>query len=112
MENAHQKLLSHKEHVKCFVSDDNAKFKPVPPGSYVLLGQEADTYAGGFNENEAFSGGLAQVGLWNRTLTAQEIYNLAICDPQAEETLYKVCVILYLLYPSLAKLGSIEGLDS
>ncbi|XP_078594462.1 uncharacterized protein LOC144872277 [Branchiostoma floridae x Branchiostoma japonicum] len=45
----------------------------VRSGGVWILGQEQDTVGGGFDPNQAFSGELSQVNLWDRVLTAAEI---------------------------------------
>ena len=62
-------------------ADANATdgYKPLPSGGSFLLGQDQDSPEGGFNADQAFSGQVAQVGLWDRMLTEEEILLLAQC---------------------------------
>ncbi|XP_035688636.1 neuronal pentraxin-2-like [Branchiostoma floridae] len=45
----------------------------VRSGGTWILGQEQDTVGGGFDVNQAFSGELSQVNLWDRVLTPAEV---------------------------------------
>lgn len=43
-----------------------------------------DTLGGGFDATQAFVGELANFNIWDRKLTAGEIYNLATCNNKAQ----------------------------
>ena len=43
----------------------------------IVLGQEQDSYKGGFNADQSLQGNLTSVNMWDRVLTAQEISELA-----------------------------------
>ncbi|XP_056307067.1 pentraxin-4 [Danio aesculapii] len=49
----------------------------IPPGGFVVLGQEQDSVGGDFDEAEAFVGRLAGFALWTRTLSPVEVSGLA-----------------------------------
>ncbi|XP_066499108.1 pentraxin-4 [Hoplias malabaricus] len=49
----------------------------IPPGGSIILGQEQDSVAGGFDLAEAFVGRLAGFALWNRALIPGEVSRLA-----------------------------------
>ena len=46
---------------------------------FLLLGQEADTMLGNFDQYQAFSGKLSQVNFWNRILDEREIEEVEAC---------------------------------
>ncbi|EDO44020.1 predicted protein, partial [Nematostella vectensis] len=43
----------------------------------VVLGQDQDTYGGGFDPNQVFLGSLTGGNIWSRVLSAQEIAQIA-----------------------------------
>ena len=43
----------------------------------IVLGQEQDSYKGGFESSQSLQGNLTSVNMWDRVLTAQEISELA-----------------------------------
>lgn len=49
----------------------------IPPGGFVVLGQEQDSLGGDFDVAEAFVGRLAGFALWTRTLSPVEVSGLA-----------------------------------
>ena len=50
----------------------------------LILGQEQDSYKGGFSEYQSLQGNLSSVNMWDRVLTAQEVSALAKKCPTAE----------------------------
>ncbi|XP_043097734.1 neuronal pentraxin-1-like [Puntigrus tetrazona] len=61
-----------------------APYHPIKPSGVLVLGQEQDTLGGGFDATQAFVGELANFNIWDRKLTAGEIYNLATCNNRAQ----------------------------
>ncbi|XP_031554838.1 C-reactive protein-like [Actinia tenebrosa] len=52
----------------------------------LLLGQEQDSYKGGFQASQSFQGNLSSVNMWDRVLNAQEVSALAKkCPNEFEE---------------------------
>ena len=51
--------------------------RPILPFGIWLIGQEQDTFGGGFELHDAFRGSLTQVNVWDRVLDASEISTLA-----------------------------------
>ena len=49
----------------------------IPAGGLFVIGEEQDSFGGGFNPEESFYGDLSQLNVWNRVLTTNEIYDLA-----------------------------------
>lgn len=45
-------------------------------GGVMVLGQEQDSLGGSFSPEEAFTGDLSQLNVWDKVLTPQDIYNL------------------------------------
>lgn len=45
-------------------------------GGVMVLGQEQDSLGGSFSPEEAFSGDLSQLNVWDKVLSPQDIYNL------------------------------------
>jgi len=45
-------------------------------GGVMVLGQEQDSLGGSFSPEEAFTGDLSQLNVWNKVLSPHEIYNL------------------------------------
>ena len=43
----------------------------------IVLGQEQDSYIGGFSKSQSLKGNLTSVNMWDKVLTAQEISDLA-----------------------------------
>ena len=43
----------------------------------IVLGQDQDSYKGGFKSRQSLQGNLTSVNMWNKVLTAQEISVLA-----------------------------------
>ncbi|XP_031550851.1 sushi, von Willebrand factor type A, EGF and pentraxin domain-containing protein 1-like [Actinia tenebrosa] len=50
----------------------------------LVLGQDQDSYKGGYDPNQAFKGNLTSLNMWNRVLTASEISDLARKCPTQE----------------------------
>lgn len=46
----------------------------------LVLGQEQDSYGGGFVQNEMFLGSLTQANLWSRRLGEEEVRDIASCS--------------------------------
>ncbi|MBN3314272.1 NPTX1 protein, partial [Atractosteus spatula] len=61
-----------------------APYHPIKPQGVLVLGQEQDTLGGGFDATQAFVGELANFNIWDRKLSAGEIYNLATCSSRAQ----------------------------
>ncbi|ROT62898.1 putative neuronal pentraxin-1 isoform X2 [Penaeus vannamei] len=53
---------------------------PIPLNSTIIIGQEQDSLAGGFDKSQVFRGHIAQVNLWNSTLSGDAVRQLATCD--------------------------------
>jgi len=53
------------------------KSKFVPKGGIFVVGEEQDAYGGDFTPEESFFGDLSQLNVWNRELSASEVYDLA-----------------------------------
>ncbi|XP_028408477.1 neuronal pentraxin-2-like [Dendronephthya gigantea] len=49
----------------------------IPSNGIVVIGQELDSYGGGFDSNEAFQGSLASLNLWRKFLTVNVIQGMA-----------------------------------
>lgn len=45
-------------------------------GGVMVLGQEQDSLGGSFSPEEAFTGDLSQLNVWDKVLTPKDIYNL------------------------------------
>ena len=57
------------------------KDEVVTGGGILILGQEQDEIGGGFNTEENFMGDVSQMNIFDYTLSANDIYNLAYsCD--------------------------------
>ncbi|CAL8270936.1 unnamed protein product [Lota lota] len=61
-----------------------APYHPIKPQGLLILGQEQDTYGGGFDATQAFVGDLANFHMWDRKLSVGEIYNLSTCSSKAQ----------------------------
>ncbi|KAG9343743.1 hypothetical protein JZ751_013124, partial [Albula glossodonta] len=61
-----------------------APYHPIKPQGVLVLGQEQDTLGGGFDATQAFVGELANFNIWDKKLSAGEIYNLATCSSKAQ----------------------------
>ncbi|CAL8264725.1 neuronal pentraxin-1 [Gadus morhua] len=61
-----------------------APYHPIKPQGLLILGQEQDTYGGGFDATQAFVGDLANFHIWDRKLSVGEIYNLSTCSSKAQ----------------------------
>ncbi|MFT7804165.1 neuronal pentraxin-1-like [Arapaima gigas] len=60
-----------------------APYHPIKPHGDLVLGQEQDTLGGGFDATQAFVGELANFNIWDKKLSAGEIYSLATCSNKA-----------------------------
>ncbi|KPP79300.1 neuronal pentraxin-1-like [Scleropages formosus] len=60
-----------------------APYHPIKPQGDLVLGQEQDTLGGGFDATQAFVGELANFNIWDKKLSAGEIYSLATCSSKA-----------------------------
>ena len=49
----------------------------IAPSGIWIIGQDQDSYGGGFKKIDAFEGSLTDVNVWNRVLKASEISTLA-----------------------------------
>uniref|UniRef100_A0A2K6GHW0 Pentraxin 4 n=1 Tax=Propithecus coquereli TaxID=379532 RepID=A0A2K6GHW0_PROCO len=49
----------------------------IPPGGSLVLGQEQDRVAGGFDSSEAFVGSMSGLAIWDRVLVPGEVTSLA-----------------------------------
>ncbi|XP_028408476.1 uncharacterized protein LOC114531033 [Dendronephthya gigantea] len=49
----------------------------IPSNGIVVIGQECDSYGGGFSSKEAFQGSLASLNLWRKFLTVNVIQGMA-----------------------------------
>ena len=54
------------------------KGQVIPAGGVFVIGEEQDSVGGEFNPEESFYGDLSQLNVWNRQLSANEIYDLAL----------------------------------
>ncbi|XP_064116511.1 uncharacterized protein LOC135222327 [Macrobrachium nipponense] len=52
---------------------------PLPVKGIITIGQEQDLMAGGYDTDQSFRGYIAQVNIWNRSLTADEVRKQASC---------------------------------
>ncbi|XP_036408945.1 neuronal pentraxin-1-like [Megalops cyprinoides] len=64
--------------------DNLAPYHPIKPQGVLVLGQEQDMLGGGFDATQAFVGEMANFNIWDRKLSATEIYNLATCNSKAQ----------------------------
>ena len=55
-------------------------FLPILRKGIIILGQEQDAFGSFFDENQAFSGELAQVEMWSVLLDSQSIKAIAECQ--------------------------------
>lgn len=55
-------------------------FEPVLRNGTLILGQEQDDFAGGFDFKQSYSGSISQVGFWDRVLSEEEIAAMANCN--------------------------------
>ena len=59
------------------------KGKFIPKGGIFVIGEEQDSLEGEFTPSESFIGDLSQLNIWDRELSANEIYDLAtMCGHQ------------------------------
>jgi hypothetical protein len=49
----------------------------ISPAGIWVIGQDQDSYGGGFHRKNAFQGSLTEVNIWDRVLDANEISTLA-----------------------------------
>ncbi|KAG9465785.1 hypothetical protein GDO78_017733 [Eleutherodactylus coqui] len=47
---------------------------------FIVIGEEQDLYGGGFNKSQSFIGDIADVNLWDRTLTKEEVTDFLYHD--------------------------------
>ncbi|XP_066465317.1 C-reactive protein-like [Eleutherodactylus coqui] len=47
---------------------------------FIIIGEEQDSYGGGFNKSQSFIGDIADVNLWDRALTEEEVMELIYHD--------------------------------
>lgn len=52
---------------------------PLPLKGIITIGQEQDLLAGGYDTDQSFRGHMAQVNIWNRSLTAEEVAQQSSC---------------------------------
>ncbi|KAG7175378.1 Glutamate-gated chloride channel-like 5 [Homarus americanus] len=52
---------------------------PLPLNSSLILGQEQDLVGGGFDITQIFHGYIAQVNIWNKSLTQKEVEDMSAC---------------------------------
>ena len=64
----------------CFISSSTAfeKGQFIPGGGKYVIGEEQDEHGGGFTPQESFYGDMSQLNIWDRQLSADEIYDLAL----------------------------------
>ncbi|KAM4013538.1 serum amyloid P-component-like [Anomaloglossus baeobatrachus] len=53
---------------------------PILDTPYIVLGQEQDTYGGGYDESQCFLGDIADVNMWNRLLSNGEVIDFLSHD--------------------------------
>jgi hypothetical protein len=58
-------------------TEETASGKKLPADGYMVLGNEFDSYGGGFNENNAFGGELFKVNVFTKELTGAEIKEMS-----------------------------------
>ncbi|MEQ2243697.1 Neuronal pentraxin-1 [Ilyodon furcidens] len=75
---------AYQDGVKRGSGENLAPYHPIKPQGLLILGQEQDTYGGGFDATQAFVGDLANFHIWDRKLSVGEIYNLATCSSKAQ----------------------------
>ncbi|XP_035253081.1 neuronal pentraxin-1-like [Anguilla anguilla] len=61
-----------------------APYHPIKPQGVLVLGQEQDTLGGGFDATQAFVGEMANFNIWDKKLSAGEVYSLATCSSKAQ----------------------------
>ncbi|KAJ8254477.1 hypothetical protein COCON_G00210890 [Conger conger] len=61
-----------------------APYHPIKPQGVLVLGQEQDTLGGGFDATQAFVGEMANFNIWDKKLSAGEVYSLATCSNKAQ----------------------------
>ncbi|XP_069974618.1 uncharacterized protein [Penaeus vannamei] len=54
---------------------------PLPVKGIITIGQEQDLLAGAYDTDQSFRGHIAQVNIWNRSLTPEEVMVQASCGP-------------------------------
>ena len=62
----------------------------------IVLGQEQDSYKGGFQSTQSLKGNLTSVNMWDKVLTAQEISDLAKSFRSGEGNIIKWADLLNL----------------
>ena len=55
------------------------EYEDMPLDGALMLGQEQDKRGGGTDPSQGFSGELTQFNIWDRALTADEIFDMATC---------------------------------
>ncbi|KAK3699012.1 hypothetical protein QZH41_019034 [Actinostola sp. cb2023] len=60
----------------------------IPKGTF-MLGQEQDSYKGGFELHQSFQGNLSSANMWDKVLTPQEVLALAKSCPTREGNIIK-----------------------
>ncbi|KAG7171040.1 Neuronal pentraxin-1-like 2 [Homarus americanus] len=53
---------------------------PLPVKGIITVGQEQDLLAGAYDTDQSFRGHIAQVNIWNRSLTPEEVKEQASCN--------------------------------
>ena len=70
-------LVAYKDGVSKSANAGRFKGGSVAPSGIWIIGQDQDSYGGGFQQRNAFQGSLTDVNVWNRVLNASEIFTLA-----------------------------------
>ena len=67
------KLVVYKDNVRAEAESEVKTGYNITGGGAWVLGQDQDERGGGFEVEDAFEGELAQVNIWSRVLTKQEV---------------------------------------
>ena len=73
--NGSWKLYEDGEEIK--EGSDFAKGQIIVPTGILILGQDQDSYGGGFETKNAFVGDLSQVNMWDRVLSGDDISGMS-----------------------------------
>ncbi|XP_075700637.1 mucosal pentraxin-like [Rhinoderma darwinii] len=63
-----------------FYQSKNFNKLPVTGVPYIIIGQEQDLYGGGFNELQCFQGDIADINMWNKSLSNEEMIDFINYD--------------------------------
>ncbi|XP_069159957.1 uncharacterized protein [Procambarus clarkii] len=60
----------------------------LPLNSTLILGQDQDSLGGGFETDQVFRGHMTQVNIWNRSLSQQEVEDIAKCKQLGQGNIF------------------------